>query len=55
MPLKLKNTKTEEDVDKPGLVPIIKPLQLLLDAIKPAQVSGFIFPNIIGGAPDLDN
>jgi hypothetical protein len=43
-------------VDKPGLVPIIKPLRLLLDAIKPAHFSGFIFPNIIiGGAPDLDN
>jgi hypothetical protein len=53
--LKLKNAKTEEGVDKPGLVPIIKPLRLLLDAIKPAHVSGFIFPNIIGGAPDLDN
>ena len=51
----LKNTKTEDDVDAPGLVPIIKPLRLLLDAIKPAHVSGFIFPNIIGGAPDLDN
>jgi hypothetical protein len=38
--LKPKNTKTEEDVDKPGLVPIIKPLRLLLDAIKPARVSG---------------
>jgi integrase len=51
----LKNTKTEEDVDEPGLVPIIKPLRLLLDAIKPANASGFIFPNTIGGALDLDN
>ena len=51
----LNNTKTEEDVDGPGLVPIIKPLRLLLDAIEPAPVSGFIFPNIIGGALDLDN
>ena len=51
----LKNTKTEEDVDEPGLVPIIKPLRLLLDAIKPAHASGFIFPNTIGGALDLDN
>ena len=51
----LKNTKTEEDVDEPGLVPIIKPLRLLLDAIKPAHASGFIFPNSIGGALDLDN
>ena len=38
----LKNTKTEEDVDETVLVPIIKPLRLLLDAIKPAHVSGFI-------------
>jgi integrase len=51
----LKNTRTEEDVDEPGFVPIIKPLRLLLDAIKPAQASGFIFPNTIGGALDLDN
>jgi len=51
----LKNTKTGEDVDEPGLVPIIKPLRLLLDAIKPAHASGFIFPNSIGGALDLDN
>jgi len=35
--------------------PSSKPLRLLLDAIKPAHVSGFIFPNIIGGALDLDN
>jgi hypothetical protein len=51
----LKNTKTEEDIDEPGLVPIIKLLRLLLDAIKPAHASGFIFPNTIGGALDLDN
>jgi len=51
----LKNTKTEEDIDEPGLVPIIKPLRLLLDAIRPAHASGFIFPNTIGGALDLDN
>ena len=51
----LKNTKTEEDIDEPGLVPIIKPLRLLLDAIKPAHASGFIFPNTIGGALDIDN
>ncbi len=51
----LQNTKTEEDVDEPVFVPIIKPLRLLLDAIKPAQASGFIFPNTIGGALDLDN
>src|SRR5882762_6351257 len=51
----LKNTKTEEDVHEPGLVPIIKPLRLLFDAIKPVRASGFIFPNTIGGALDLDN
>jgi integrase len=51
----LQNTKTEEDIDEPGLVPIIKPLRLLLDAIKPDHASGFIFPNTIGGALDLDN
>jgi len=49
------HTKTEEDIDEPGLVPIIKPLRLLLDAIKPAHASGFIFPNTVGGALDLDN
>jgi integrase len=27
----------------------------LLDAIKPAHASGFIFPNSIGGSLDLDN
>src|SRR5260370_25551637 len=51
----LKNTKTEEDVDEPGLVPIIKPLRLLLDAIKPVRASGFIVPNTIGGGLDLHN
>ena len=51
----LKNTKTEEDMDDPGLVPIIRPLRLLLDAIKPTRASGFIFPNKVGGALDLDN
>jgi len=30
-------------------------LVTLLDAIKPAHASGFIFPNTIGGALDLDN
>jgi hypothetical protein len=44
-----------KDVNEPGLVPIIKPLRLLLDAIRPANASCFIFPNTIGGAPDLDN
>ena len=35
--------------------PSSKPLQLLLDAMKPAHASGFIFPNKIGGALDLEN
>jgi integrase len=46
----LKNTKTEEDIDEPGYVPIIQPLRLLLDAIKPEHAAGFIFPNRVGGA-----
>lgn len=51
----LKNTKTEEDVDEPGLVPIIGPLRLLLDAIRPKNAMGFMFPNGLGGPLDLDN
>jgi integrase len=51
----LKNTKTDEDIDDPGLVPIIQPLRLLLDAIKPKGAAGFIFLNRIRGALDLDN
>ena len=45
----VKNTKTEEDVDDPGLVPVIQPLRLLLDAIKPENAAGFIFPNRVIG------
>ena len=48
-------TKTHEDDEDPGVVPIIKPLRLLLDAIKPENASGWMFPNTIGGALDLDN
>src|SRR5258708_39308313 len=51
----VKNTKTEEDIDDPGLVPVIQPLRLLLDAIKPENAAGFIFPHRVGGALDLDN
>jgi integrase len=51
----LKSTKTDEDVDDPGLVPIIQPLRLLLDAIRPETAGGFVFPNRSGGALDLDN
>lgn len=48
-------TKTHEDEDDPGVVPIIKPLRAILDAIKPEIPSGWVFPNSIGGALDLDN
>ena len=48
-------TKTHEDEDDPGVVPIIEPLRRILDAIKPETASGWIFPNTIGGALDLDN
>jgi integrase len=51
----LKNTKTEEDVEEPGVVPVIGPLRLLLDAIRPEKAAGFMFPNSLGGALDLDN
>jgi integrase len=51
----LKSTKIDEDADDPGLVPIIRPLRLLLDAIRPKTAVGFIFPNRCGGALDLDN
>ena len=36
-------------------MPIIEPLRLVLDAIKPENASGWMFPNTIGGALDLDN
>jgi hypothetical protein len=42
-------TKTHEDEDDPGVVPIIKPLRAMLDAIKPEIASGWMFPNTIGG------
>ena len=48
-------TKTHEDEDDPGVVPIIQPLRAMLDAIKPEVASGWMFPNTIGGALDLDN
>jgi integrase len=48
-------TKTHEDEEDPGVVPIIKPLRLLLDAIKPENAPGWMFPNTIGGTLDLDN
>jgi hypothetical protein len=48
-------TKTFEDEEDPGVVPIIEPLRVVLDAIKPENASGWMFPNTIGGALDLDN
>jgi integrase len=49
----VKDTKTEEDEDDPGVMPIIRPLRLLLDQVKPAY--GWLFPNTIGGPLDLHN
>jgi integrase len=37
------------------VVPIIRPLRVLLDAIRPTNAYGWIFPNTVGGALDLDN
>ena len=48
-------TKTHEDEEDPGAVPIIEPLRVVLDAIRPENASGWMFPNTIGGALDLDN
>ena len=48
-------TKTHEDDEDPGVVPIIESLRIVLDAIKPENASGWMFPNTIGGALDLDN
>ena len=46
-------TKTGEDGEEPGMVPIIAPLRKLLDAVKPEY--GFIFTGSRGGALDLEN
>ena len=51
----VKDTKTHEDEENPGVVPIIRPLRVLLDAIRPANAYGWIFPNRVGGALDLAN
>ena len=51
----VKDTKTHEDEENPGVVPIIRPLRVLLDAIRPANTYGWIFPNSVGGALDLAN
>jgi len=52
---KVKETKTGEDDDDPGVVPIIGPLRVMLDSIRPENAYGFMFPNTIGGSLDLDN
>lgn len=46
-------TKTGEDDDEPGLIPIIVPLLNLLDAVKPEH--GFMFTGSRGGTLDLEN
>jgi len=51
----VKSTKTEEDIDDPGFVPVIRPLRMLLDTIKPEHAAGFVFANRLGGAIDLEN
>ncbi len=51
----IKSTKTEEDIDEPGFVPVIRPLRSLLDAIKPEHPAGFMFVSRVNGAIDLDN
>lgn len=48
-------TKTHEDDEDPGVVPIIRPLRLILDQIHHEGSTGWIFPNTINGALDLDN
>ena len=37
----MKDTKTAEDEEDPGLVPIIRPLRLLLDRVRPSAVGSF--------------
>jgi len=51
----LDETKTHEDEDDPGVVPIIQALRLMFDQIRPQAGSGWMFANSIGGALDLDN
>jgi integrase len=48
-------TKTHEDEEDPCAVPIIEPLRVVLDAIRPENASGWMFDNTIDGALDLDN
>lgn len=46
-------SKTGEDDVEPGMVPIIEPLRVLLDAVKPKH--GFIFVGNRGASVDLNN
>ena len=49
----MKDGKTGEDEDDPGVVPIIRPLRVLLDRVKPQY--GWLFPNTRNGPLDLHN
>jgi integrase len=51
----IKDTKTGEDEDDAGVVPIIEPLRGMLNTIRPKDAYGFMFSNSIGGTLDLDN
>jgi hypothetical protein len=53
--LRLEPLREGEPEDDPGVVPIIQPLRLMLDQIRPQAGSGWMFGNSIGGALDLDN
>jgi len=44
------DTKTHEDEEDPGVVPIVRPLRLMLDGIRPNPAGGWIFGNRIGGS-----
>ena len=46
---------SHQDDEAPGVVPIIKPPRLFLDASKPENASGWMLPNRVGGALDLDD
>jgi integrase len=48
-------TKTYEDDENPGVVPIIGPLRFMLDSIRSEYAEGWMFRNTIGGPLDLDN
>ena len=50
-------TKSHEDEDEPGVVPIIEPLREGISSmpLNRRRRTGLMFPNTIGGALDLDN